>query len=69
MVEGDDWSGNNERLWRTQEAGSLWRWIGNDFDDIFEDLGKDSYLHATRGWLGRLAKSRVVNKAFSKFDE
>ena len=72
---GNDWGGNNERLWRTHEPNSRWRWMANDYDDIFEDLEKDSYLHATRNdwegwpnpqWATRLFRSLMTNGTFAQ---
>lgn len=71
---GNDWAGNNERAWRTQEPEDKWRWIANDYDDTFMDLDKDSYLHASRtDWIGwpnpewstRLFRSLMVNESFA----
>lgn len=71
---GNDWAGNNERAWRTHEAGSKWRWLANDYDDIFIELDKDSYLHASRtDWIGwpnpewstRLFRTLMTNELFA----
>lgn len=71
---GNDWAGNNERAWRTHEAGSKWRWLANDYDDTFMELEKDSYLHASRtDWVGwpnpewstRLFRSLMTNESFA----
>ncbi len=70
----NDWSGNNERIWRTQNKGSQWRWIGNDYDDAFKEIEKDSYGHATRSdwydwpnpeWSTRLFRSLMTNSNFA----
>lgn len=71
---GNDWAGNNERAWRTQGAESQWHWIANDYDDIFIELEKDSYLHASRtDWVGwpnpewstRLFRTLMTNQSFA----
>ncbi len=71
---GTDWTGNNERIWRTHNQGSRWRWVGNDYDDIFQELEKDSYQHATRTdweqwpnpeWATRLFRQLMTNRNFA----
>jgi len=69
----NDWIGNNERLWRTHEVGAKWRWVGNDYDDGFRGIEKDSYEQATReDWVGwptpewstRLFRKLMTNNIF-----
>lgn len=71
---GKDWSGNNERLWRTHGEKSKWRWVANDYDDAFDAIEYDSYLHATRTdgpawpnpeWSTRLFRSLMKNVSFA----
>ena len=71
---GIDWSGNNERLWRTRGKKNKWRWIANDYDDAMKNVEYDSYLHATRTdwedwpnpeWSTRLFRSLMSNVNFA----
>ncbi|MCC6725899.1 MAG: CotH kinase family protein [Saprospiraceae bacterium] len=72
---GDDWSGNNEELWRPQQPGARWRWLVNDYDDAFINPEKNGYGHATRSdgvnwpnpeWSTRLFRSLMQQPSFAK---
>ncbi|MBK8567166.1 MAG: CotH kinase family protein [Saprospiraceae bacterium] len=72
---GDDWSGNNEEIWRPQRPDARWRWLVNDYDDAFVNFEKNSYGHATRTdgvnwpnpeWSTRLFRSLMQNPGFAK---
>lgn len=71
---GQDWSGNNERIWRAESNGNKWRWVAKDYDDAFRNITYDSYEHATNDygydwpnpeWSTRLFRHLMRNKGFN----
>lgn len=46
-IDNRDWPGNNVKFWKTNEPGSLWRWILFDTDFGFSIYNKTAYEYNT----------------------